>query len=296
MNRLLFGDNLKWLRDRKIFPDASVDLVYLDPPFNSNANYNMLFKEATGEASQAQFHAFTDTWEWTADAQKRYLANSLGLFGNESYVNGGLSEPLHSDQRRVAIRQGSRTLHQPSPLRGGNLADMSKAERIFQLAQEGADSYCMFNARRNGAGTPFIDEVINHLKFLVIKEFGTGVANQFLSKENRQSVDFWLEDEQTIMEMEFNILSSPLVLEREIFKALLAKEAGEDVRHLILIGDPGSALLSHAPTPESVINRVERQHQIRVQIWELKERGDRDREGTPLANKSEIPSDEFARR
>jgi site-specific DNA-methyltransferase (adenine-specific) len=67
MNRLLFGDNLKWLRDNNVFPDASVDLVYLDPPFNSNANYNVLFKEASGEASQAQFHAFTDTWEWTAD-------------------------------------------------------------------------------------------------------------------------------------------------------------------------------------------------------------------------------------
>jgi hypothetical protein len=37
MNRLYFGDNLKWLSDRKEFPDASVDLVYLDPPFNSNA-------------------------------------------------------------------------------------------------------------------------------------------------------------------------------------------------------------------------------------------------------------------
>jgi adenine specific DNA methylase Mod len=64
MNRLLFGDNLKWLRDLKIFPDASVDLVYLDPPFNSNADYNVLFREASGEASQAQFHAFTDTWNW----------------------------------------------------------------------------------------------------------------------------------------------------------------------------------------------------------------------------------------
>ena len=71
MNRLLFGDNLKWLRDKKIFPDASVDLVYLDPPFNSNADYNVLFREASGEASQAQFHAFTDTWNW-ADAAQTY--------------------------------------------------------------------------------------------------------------------------------------------------------------------------------------------------------------------------------
>lgn len=71
MNRLLFGDNLNWMRDRKILPDASVDLVYLDPPFNSNADYNVLFREASGEASQAQFHAFTDTWTW-ADAAETY--------------------------------------------------------------------------------------------------------------------------------------------------------------------------------------------------------------------------------
>jgi DNA modification methylase len=71
MNRLLFGDNLKWLRDTKIFPDASMDLVYLDPPFNSNADYNVLFREASGQASQAQFHAFTDTWTW-ADAAETY--------------------------------------------------------------------------------------------------------------------------------------------------------------------------------------------------------------------------------
>ena len=71
MNRLCFGDNLEWLRDTREFPDASVDLVYLDPPFNSNADYNVLFREASGAASQAQFHAFTHTWSW-ADAADTY--------------------------------------------------------------------------------------------------------------------------------------------------------------------------------------------------------------------------------
>jgi site-specific DNA-methyltransferase (adenine-specific) len=70
-NRLYFGDNLGWLRNTKEFPDASVDLVYLDPPFNSNADYNVLFRETSGEVSQAQFHAFTDTWSW-ADAAETY--------------------------------------------------------------------------------------------------------------------------------------------------------------------------------------------------------------------------------
>jgi site-specific DNA-methyltransferase (adenine-specific) len=92
MNRLLFGDNLKWLRDPKIFPDASVDLVYLDPPFNSNADYNVLFREASGEASQAQFHAFTDTWNW-ADAAQTY-AEFVDQCPNTAVVE--MVEALHS--------------------------------------------------------------------------------------------------------------------------------------------------------------------------------------------------------
>jgi site-specific DNA-methyltransferase (adenine-specific) len=92
MNRLLFGDNLKWLRDTKLFPDASVDLVYLDPPFNSNADYNVLFREASGEASQAQFHAFTDTWNW-ADAAQTY-AEFVDNCPNTAVVE--MVEALHS--------------------------------------------------------------------------------------------------------------------------------------------------------------------------------------------------------
>jgi len=92
MNRLLFGDNLQWLRDAKLFPDASVDLVYLDPPFNSNADYNVLFREASGEASQAQFHAFTDTWNW-ADAAQTY-AEFVDTCPNTAVVE--MVEALHS--------------------------------------------------------------------------------------------------------------------------------------------------------------------------------------------------------
>jgi len=146
---------------------------------------------------------------------------------------------------------------------------VNKAQRIFKLAQEGADAYRMFKLRRAGAGSPFVNEVINHLKFLVAQEFGSDVVNRFLSTANRQAVDFWLDDEHTIIEMEFDILTSPPVLEKQVFKALLAKDAGNDVRQLVLIGDPGAALLSHAPTPSSIIEWVERRHQIRVQIWDL---------------------------
>lgn len=67
-NRLYYGDNLEVLRDTAQFPDASVDLVYLDPPFNSNAGYNVLFKSAQGtnggSGADASIEAFGDTWTW----------------------------------------------------------------------------------------------------------------------------------------------------------------------------------------------------------------------------------------
>ena len=150
---------------------------------------------------------------------------------------------------------------------------MRHTERILQLAQENADSYDIFDARRAGSGEQYTKEVIDHLKFLVIEELGPGVTNQFLSKENRQSVDFWLEHEHTIMAVNFNRSASFPVLEKEAFKALLAKDAGKDVRYLILIGDPGSLRRHHVPTARSIMAWVERQHQIRVQIRELEEKG-----------------------
>ena len=69
-NTLFYGDNLQVLRDH--IPDASVDLVYLDPPFNSNASYNVLFREKSGEDSPAQIKAFTDTWEWTLETERTF--------------------------------------------------------------------------------------------------------------------------------------------------------------------------------------------------------------------------------
>ncbi len=69
-NVLYYGDNLEVLR--KHIPDECVDLIYLDPPFNSNRNYNVLFRESSGAASAAQIEAFEDTWEWGDSAGEAY--------------------------------------------------------------------------------------------------------------------------------------------------------------------------------------------------------------------------------
>ena len=69
-NTLFYGDNLNILRD--YIPDKSIDLIYLDPPFNSNRNYNVLFKDESGQDSEAQITAFEDTWHWDRSAEDTY--------------------------------------------------------------------------------------------------------------------------------------------------------------------------------------------------------------------------------
>lgn len=69
-NHLYYGDNLDVLR-REI-ADGSVDLVYLDPPFNSNANYNILFRSPAGATADAQIEAFEDTWHWNDRAEDAF--------------------------------------------------------------------------------------------------------------------------------------------------------------------------------------------------------------------------------
>lgn len=69
-NFLYYGDNLKILRNH--IDSESVNLIYLDPPFNSSANYNILFKEPSGKQSAAQITAFEDTWHWGEESEATY--------------------------------------------------------------------------------------------------------------------------------------------------------------------------------------------------------------------------------
>ena len=69
-NTLFYGDNLPILREH--ISDETIDLIYLDPPFNSNRSYNVLFKEENGEEAQSQITAFEDTWHWGTDAARIY--------------------------------------------------------------------------------------------------------------------------------------------------------------------------------------------------------------------------------
>ena len=123
MNTLYYGDNLDILR--RYVKDESVDLVYLDPPFKSNQNYNVLFQELDGERSQAQMKAFKDTWVWDDEARRTYesvvegggkvaqvmiaLHTFLGASDMLAYI--AMMAPRLVDLRRVLKSTGTLFLH-----------------------------------------------------------------------------------------------------------------------------------------------------------------------------------------
>jgi len=95
-NVLYYGENLDILRDH--IPDESIDLIYLDPPFNSNRSYNILFRESTGAASEAQIEAFEDTWHWGTPAALAYEEVVTGPYQNAARMLKAMVDGLgHND-------------------------------------------------------------------------------------------------------------------------------------------------------------------------------------------------------
>ena len=93
-NALYYGDNLAVLRDS--IASESVDLIYLDPPFNSQATYNLLFKGPSGKGSDAQIEAFEDTWHWGDEAERAFSE----VLDSLEHPSGGTAEGAAIVSRR----------------------------------------------------------------------------------------------------------------------------------------------------------------------------------------------------
>lgn len=95
-NTLFYGDNLPILRE--YIADESVDLVYLDPPFNSSRSYNVLFRDEKGHESDSQVEAFEDTWHWGQEAEDVW--NELVMQGapSVSTIMSALRQVIHENQ------------------------------------------------------------------------------------------------------------------------------------------------------------------------------------------------------
>ena len=94
---LYFGDNLEILREK--IPDETFDLIYLDPPFNSNRNYNVIFKEELQD-SPAQVQAFEDSWHWTREAQATF-DELVGVRQSKTKINDQISNLMLALRRLI---------------------------------------------------------------------------------------------------------------------------------------------------------------------------------------------------
>ncbi len=122
-NKLYYGDNLDVLR--RYVKDESVDLIYLDPPFNSRQDYNVLFAEKDGTRSASQIMAFEDTWEWNIEAERSYqevveaggrVADAMRAFrtflsNSDMMAYLAMMAPRLVELRRVLKETGSIYLH-----------------------------------------------------------------------------------------------------------------------------------------------------------------------------------------
>ena len=122
-NRLYYGDNFEVLRNH--IADSSVDLIYLDPPFNSRQDYNVLFAEKDGTRSASQITAFKDSWEWNEEAARAYeevveqggrVADAMRAFrtllgGTDMLAYLAMMAPRLIELRRVLKPTGSIYLH-----------------------------------------------------------------------------------------------------------------------------------------------------------------------------------------
>lgn len=122
-NKLYYGDNYDVLRQH--IKDETVDLIYLDPPFNSRQDYNVLFAEKDGSQSSSQIRAFEDTWEWNLEAEASYqhtveqggrVADAMRAFrtflhGSDMMAYLAMMAPRLIELRRVLKETGSIYLH-----------------------------------------------------------------------------------------------------------------------------------------------------------------------------------------
>lgn len=122
-NSLYFGNNLAVLSEREQdgtyrFPSESVDLIYLDPPFNSNRDYNLIFREQSGDKAEAQIKAFTDTWTWDQQARDT-LEDITGAGVNEGRIPDRVARLIdslvrgigHNDMSAYLVNMTPRLVH-----------------------------------------------------------------------------------------------------------------------------------------------------------------------------------------
>lgn len=148
---------------------------------------------------------------------------------------------------------------------------MTKARIIHDIAQQVADEFPdMFRKKGPGEGNHFTNKYMARLNSAVATAIGKSYIEQKICEPTDQCVDFYIPEESTIIEIELSLYNVHTNLDRDIFKALLAKEAGHSVSTLLLIGKEPAKERHNQPASRALLGFVKKHHALNVVIEDIR--------------------------
>lgn len=148
---------------------------------------------------------------------------------------------------------------------------MTCATDLYRLAQALVDEDReFFTAKGAGLGDHATNNFMRALRTRAAGHFGADHAEQRLCGENAFAADFYFRDEATIVEVALGLKNPSTEFEKDVLKAVMAKELGAPVDHLVFIAKPGSVRKCQQPGRSAIREWVERRHGIQVAVHELR--------------------------
>jgi hypothetical protein len=149
---------------------------------------------------------------------------------------------------------------------------MTKTEELLHIAQQIADERSSFFEKKGaGKGDRDTNSFMKELRCRAKRLFGRDFSEKRICGDTNLAVDFFIPDEGTIIEVALSLRNPGSEFERDILKAIMAKEEGEQVRHLVFVSKPGAMKRHQQPSSMAMQTWVKKNYGIQVTIYELTE-------------------------
>lgn len=147
---------------------------------------------------------------------------------------------------------------------------MKKADLLYSLAQALADERPSFyDIKGPSVGDHDTAAFMKELRSRATLAFGADLSEKRVCGENRLCVDFYFPAEETVVEVALGLRNPTSEYERDILKAIMAKEAGNPVTHLLFISKPGALKRLSQPGARAIAEWAERKHGVKIEVREL---------------------------
>lgn len=148
---------------------------------------------------------------------------------------------------------------------------MTKTEKLIQIAQQIADERpSFFDIKGAGKGDRDTNSFMSELRSRAAVLFGRDFSEKRICGDTNLAVDFFIRDEETIIEVALSLRNPNSEFEHDILKAIMAKEGGEQVRHLVFVSKPGAVKRHQQPGSIAMQTWLKENHGIEVTIRELR--------------------------